>query len=218
VWFVVLAAAVVIWFVAIFRWAFFHARPPIALTSIVLALGALSMAADARRIWHWYRAPRSNITIHAIDRGTWWELRYDDGVTRFTTANELHFTSGAILILNNRDMLFDRSETLARTLHLTADRHFDRWFRNEASPARAGTWLFMNAGCAYCHVVRGVAEHPWQIAPDLTHFASRTTMRRGELAGWIVDSRGLKKDSQMPPNRLDPRDLLAMLDYLESLR
>jgi len=218
VWFVVLAAAVVIWFFAIFRWAFFHARPPVVATAIVIALGALSMTADARRMWLWHRAPRSNVTIQAIDRGGWWELRYDDGVTRFTTANELHVPAGAIVRVNDREMLFDRSETLARTLPVNADRHFDRWFRNEASSARAGTWLFNSAGCAYCHVIRGVAEHPWTIAPDLTHFASRTKMRRGELAGWIVDSRGLKKTSAMPPNRLDPKDLLAMLDYLESLR
>jgi len=225
VWFVALAAVVVVWFFAMFRWAFFRGKPPLIATALIIILGATSIAVDARGIWRWLRAPRSNVTIEAIDRGTWWELRYVQGATRFTTANELHVPAGAIVRLNDHEMLFDRSQTVARTLHVIADSQFARWFRNESAPAHKGTLLFTNAGCAYCHVIRGVAEHPWNIAPDLTHIASRTTiactnipMRRADLAGWIVDSRALKKSSLMPLNRLDPNDLMALLDYLESLR
>ena len=216
--FVALAAVVVVWFFAIFRWAFFHGKPPVILTALLIILGAISIAADVRGIWRWQRAPRSLVTITAIHQGDWWELHYSDGTTRFTTANALHVPADQIVRINGRDMLFDRSQTIARTLHVVADPNFERWFRNEASPARRDSFLFTNAGCAYCHVIRGVAEQPWNVAPDLTHFAARTTMNRAQLAGWIVDSRGLKKTSEMPPNRLDPQSLMAMLDYLESLR
>jgi hypothetical protein len=216
--FVVLAALVVVWFFAIFRWAFFHGRPPVVLTAVVILIGAISIAADVRGIWRWERAPRSRVSITAIDRGDWWQLQYDDGATRFTTANALHVPRDEIVRVNGREMLFDGPQTIERTLHVVADRDFARWFRNEASPARHDSLLFTNAGCAYCHAIRGVSDRPWLTAPDLTHFASRTTMNRAQLAGWIVDSRGLKKTSEMPSNRLEPQALMAMLDYLESLR
>jgi cytochrome c oxidase subunit II len=105
---------------------------------------------------------------------------------------------------------------------------FDRWASNETQPARtrhAPDSLFRNAGCAYCHVIRGIADEPWRAAPDLTHFASRSTIattnlpnRRGQLTGWIVHSRGLKAESEMPDNALAPDDLHAVVALLESLR
>lgn len=106
---------------------------------------------------------------------------------------------------------------------------FERWLHDEAMPARrshdGGAELFESAGCGYCHVIRGVAASPWQLAPDLTHFAARRTIaaaglpnRRGFLAGWIVHSRGLKRGSAMPDNRLDPHVLHGVIAYLESLR
>ncbi|HEV2721311.1 MAG TPA: c-type cytochrome [Thermoanaerobaculia bacterium] len=103
---------------------------------------------------------------------------------------------------------------------------FEAWLRNEALPARtADAALFTSAGCAYCHVIRGASMAATEVAPDLTHFASRRTIaatrfpnRRGFLAGWIVHSSALKGDSGMPDNRLDPTVLRGVLDYLESLR
>jgi len=105
---------------------------------------------------------------------------------------------------------------------------FEQWLRAEAEPARAdagGAALFESAGCGYCHVVRGAVASPSQVAPDLTHFASRRTIaattlpnRRGFLDGWVVHSSALKHGSAMPDNRLDPRVLRGILAYLESLR
>jgi cytochrome c oxidase subunit 2 len=106
---------------------------------------------------------------------------------------------------------------------------FDRWFAAEAQPARnhpdSQGSLFRNSGCAYCHVIRGLVNEPWMAAPDLTHFASRATIaasglpnRRGPLSGWVVHSRGLKPDSEMPDNALAPDDLRAVVALLESLR
>ena len=105
---------------------------------------------------------------------------------------------------------------------------FERWLRNEAQPARpsGGAALFVSAGCGFCHEIRGVvrAEAP-ESAPDLTHFAARRTIaatglpnRRGFIDGWIVHSRGLKRGSAMPDNRLDPPVLRGVIAYLESLR
>lgn len=104
---------------------------------------------------------------------------------------------------------------------------FEAWLRNESAPARSPSEaaLFESAGCAYCHAVRGVADSPWKVAPDLTHFAARRTIdatalpnERGFLSGWIVHSAALEHGSLMPQNRLDPRVLHRLVDYLESLR
>jgi len=104
---------------------------------------------------------------------------------------------------------------------------FERWFKNESRPAAPSVLaeLFMSSGCSYCHVIRGVNEKPWKLAPDLTHFAGRRTIaasavpnQRGFLAGWIVESRSLKCTSKMPPNPLQPAVLQQLLHYLESLR
>ncbi|HKS24102.1 MAG TPA: c-type cytochrome, partial [Thermoanaerobaculia bacterium] len=105
---------------------------------------------------------------------------------------------------------------------------FEEWLRNEAQPARgstSGAELFASAGCSYCHVVRGEVEDASQLAPDLTHFASRRTIaatnlpnRRGFLDGWVVHSAALKRGSGMPDNRLDPAVLRGVVRYLESLR
>jgi cytochrome c oxidase subunit II len=104
---------------------------------------------------------------------------------------------------------------------------FDRWFLNESKPAMPSALapLFTSCGCAYCHVIRGVTEKPWKRAPDLTHFAVRRTIaatmmpnKLGFLAGWVVDSSGLKSGSEMPRNRLEPVVLHQLLHYLESLQ
>ena len=106
---------------------------------------------------------------------------------------------------------------------------FDRWFSNEAQPARiarAGDGvLFRNAGCAYCHVIRGVVDEPSLLAPDLTHFAMRTTIaasnlpnHRGPLTAWIVNPKSLKRGAEMPDNPLAADDLRTIVTLLESLR
>lgn len=115
-----------------------------------------------------------------------------------------------------------------RHLQVIADRDFDRWFASQLQPARSdpsAEFLFESAGCAYCHVIRGVNEKPWKLAPELTHFGSRRTIaaidlpnRRGYLAGWIVHSHALKRGSEMPENSVHADVLNGLLNYLESLR
>lgn len=105
---------------------------------------------------------------------------------------------------------------------------FESWFRQQmqpAPPSAEGAALFTSAGCVYCHVIRGVVASATQIAPDLTHFASRKTIAgtpyattKGTLTGWIANSRGLKPTSSMPPNAIAPPVLHRLVDYVRSLR
>ena len=61
--------------------------------------------------------------------------------------------------------------------------------------------------------------------PDLTHFASRGTLAAGTLvndrdalARWLTDPGALKPAAMMPPTRLAPSDLHALVAYLETLQ
>jgi cytochrome c oxidase subunit 2 len=75
-----------------------------------------------------------------------------------------------------------------------------------------------------CHSIEGT-EAGSHVGPDLTHLASRSTIAagtlpntRGALAGWIVDAQGIKPGVRMPPNTIAPKDLDALLTYLQSLK
>ncbi len=87
-----------------------------------------------------------------------------------------------------------------------------------------GQRVFLEAGCASCHAVRGTAAVAG-VGPDLTHLMSRQTIaagiaenRRGELERLIVDPWGVKPGNPMPPTPLDDDELTALLDYLETLQ
>jgi cytochrome c oxidase subunit 2 len=89
--------------------------------------------------------------------------------------------------------------------------------------AQRGQDVFVKGPCALCHSIRGTGA-AGQVAPDLTHFASRATIAAGtlpntpgHLAGWIIDSQHVKPGNAMPPNSLSPEDLQAMLAYLGGL-
>ena len=109
---------------------------------------------------------------------------------------------------------------------------FDRWLEGMRQPGgephseaeQRGRDLFMSARCAGCHTVRGTDAHG-QIAPDLTHFASRRTLGAGtlpntpeHLAAWVRDPQASKPGNQMPPNPLMSADIDALVAYLGALR
>jgi cytochrome c oxidase subunit 2 len=109
---------------------------------------------------------------------------------------------------------------------------FDRWLDGLRQPARApeddsprrGQDVFMTARCAGCHTVRGTEAHG-QVAPDLTHIASRQTLGAGtlpntaeHLRAWIRDPQASKPGNQMPPNPLAPAQIDDLLAYLDTLR
>jgi cytochrome c oxidase subunit II len=110
---------------------------------------------------------------------------------------------------------------------------FARWLAREAGNApaatdpflRRGHEVFMAAGCADCHTVRGTAAHGAQ-GPDLTHVGSRRMLAAGLLANhmgtmtaWIVSPQDLKPGSSMPDERAQSgSDLRAVAAWLESLK
>jgi cytochrome c oxidase subunit 2 len=113
-----------------------------------------------------------------------------------------------------------------------SDDDFARWLEAMRQPGpdpresapRKGHDVFMQARCAGCHTIRGT-EAAGQIAPDLTHIATRSTLGAGtlpntpgNLAAWIRDPQRLKPGSQMPPNPLADDDLQSLVAYLETLR
>jgi cytochrome c oxidase subunit 2 len=109
---------------------------------------------------------------------------------------------------------------------------FEAWARQMRKPAAAptdsvakrGSEIFMTGTCAMCHAIDGTAAGS-NAGPDLTHLASRRTIAagtlpntRGSLAGWIVDPQTIKPGANMPPNMLEPKELDALLAYLQGLR
>lgn len=109
---------------------------------------------------------------------------------------------------------------------------FDAWVERQQADAAEpqseeeleGQRVFMEAGCAACHTVRGT-EAIAGVGPDLTHLASRGSLAAGirpntrdDLEELIVDPWGVKSGNPMPPTALEPDELDALLDYLEVLR
>jgi cytochrome c oxidase subunit 2 len=94
-----------------------------------------------------------------------------------------------------------------------------------STPEQArGRGIVEGGPCALCHTVRGT-QAAARTAPDLTHFASRSTIAaatapntRGYLAGWIANPQHLKPGNRMPATGLDAADLQAVLAYLETLK
>lgn len=112
------------------------------------------------------------------------------------------------------------------------DEAFEAWLDGMRLPARdppadvgrAGRDIFMQARCPGCHAVRG-SDAAGQVAPDLTHVASRRTLGAGTLSNtaehlaiWIRDPQASKPGNQMPPNPLPADDIQALVAYLETLR
>ncbi len=108
---------------------------------------------------------------------------------------------------------------------------FDDWIAEQQQPAEVhtdgplleGQEAFLGSSCVYCHRVDGTNASS-EFGPDLTHLMSRESLgagtrplNRGELAGWLLDPQLHKPGNRMPPTRLAPDQLLAILDYLETL-
>jgi cytochrome c oxidase subunit 2 len=121
---------------------------------------------------------------------------------------------------------------MALTVTALAPQRYAQWEAQQRRPAAApaepqaerGLALFLDAGCARCHTVRGTGAEG-ALGPDLTHLASRATLgagtvanERATLAAWIVQPQALKPGSTMPASRLPPEDVRALVAYLEGLR
>ena len=103
---------------------------------------------------------------------------------------------------------------------------FSAWLDRQRQPAqppstdteRRGRDVFVNGTCATCHTITGTRAHG-QLAPDLTHIASRARLASatipnlpGHLAEWIRNPQSFKPGSEMPPQMLAADDLEALGD------
>lgn len=110
---------------------------------------------------------------------------------------------------------------------------FDAWVRQQAqdyarsveAAAQAGEQLFGTAGCAGCHVIRGMAAATGQTGPDLTHVSSRPYIAGGILgntplnqARWLENPPGLKPGSLMPNLKLPQADIDSLVAFLQTLK
>jgi cytochrome c oxidase subunit 2 len=109
---------------------------------------------------------------------------------------------------------------------------FLRWYAAQLKPAPppaaplqlAGFHYLTTRECSSCHNIGGTPASG-QIAPDLTHFASRKTIAAGTLpmskdniAAWVADPQAHKPGNQMPKIGLSPDQLRAVTAYLETLK
>jgi cytochrome c oxidase subunit 2 len=109
---------------------------------------------------------------------------------------------------------------------------YNAWAEHQLQPAQnpqdviaqRGKEVFLAASCIMCHAISGTGAGG-SVAPDLTHFASRSTIAAGtmsrtdaNLALWIKDPQNVKPGTKMPPNNLRPDDMRALVAYLQSLK
>lgn len=109
---------------------------------------------------------------------------------------------------------------------------FEAWREAALQPApppatplqQAGYNYVMNRECSACHAIAGTPASG-QVAPDLTHVASRRSiaagtfpMTRGHLYAWVADPQGAKPGNNMPYVGLQPNELHAVVAYLETLK
>jgi cytochrome c oxidase subunit II len=109
---------------------------------------------------------------------------------------------------------------------------FEAWKQRQLQPAiepstpttRVGRMVFEKYACVYCHNISGTIA-AGQVAPDLTHLASRFTIAagtlpntKGNLGGWIVDPQNIKPGNHMATINIKSEELEPLLEYLESLQ
>ncbi len=109
---------------------------------------------------------------------------------------------------------------------------FERWRQQQLASAPApsdpkaqqGLGVFMGSACNMCHAITGTPAFA-QIAPDLTHVASRRMLAAGTLANtpenmrrWLRNPHDPKPGNHMPAVQLDAEQMDALVAYLGTLR
>jgi cytochrome c oxidase subunit 2 len=109
---------------------------------------------------------------------------------------------------------------------------FVKWWDHQLQPAfspkdpltLAGYTYVTQGPCSACHAIGGTPASG-TVGPDLTHFASRRSiaagtlpMSKGNIYGWVEDPQSVKPGNRMPTIGLEPKDLHAVVAYLESLK
>lgn len=109
---------------------------------------------------------------------------------------------------------------------------FRSWLTGQKKPAPPaatplaviGKRVFMNSQCESCHTIAGTSARG-AVGPNLTHFASRTTLASDtlantpkNLAAWISNPQAIKPGVVMPDLGLSRAKVHEVVAYLESLR
>ena len=112
-----------------------------------------------------------------------------------------------------------------------SEHDYQKWLRGQERPAatptgteaRVGATTFASQSCAGCHEIRGTSATGHR-GPDLTHFASRSTIGAltipndtEHLSRWVIDAPSLKPGILMPPVPLSPSQKRAIVAYLREL-
>jgi cytochrome c oxidase subunit 2 len=121
---------------------------------------------------------------------------------------------------------------MALDITVESKEDFERWVHAQQRPAFAPMTPLEAAGyrfvttrqCGACHNITGTPASG-QVAPDLTHFASRRSiaagtlpMSTGNLYGWIADPQSQKPGNKMPTIGLSPDELHGVVAYLGRLK
>ncbi|MGI9146265.1 MAG: c-type cytochrome [Chloroflexota bacterium] len=109
---------------------------------------------------------------------------------------------------------------------------FQSWFTIQQQPAvqptapdaAEGAQLFQTRGCAGCHTINDTPAQA-KVGPNLTHFATRTTLAGSVLDRtpanvrlWLKDPPAVKPGSIMPNLGLNDHELDVLVAYLQSMQ
>lgn len=108
---------------------------------------------------------------------------------------------------------------------------FDAWTQAQLQPAAApegeaakGLALFQQLSCTSCHAIKGTPAGA-QVAPDLTHIASRRQIGAGiidntpeNLHRWLADPQKVKPGVLMPNFNLTDEQVKELVAYFETLK
>ncbi len=108
---------------------------------------------------------------------------------------------------------------------------FDAWTKAQLQPAAAptgeaakGLAVFQQLSCASCHGIKGTPDNA-QVAPDLTHIASRQEIGAcilnntpENLRRWITNPQKVKPGVLMPNFNLTDEQVNELVAYFETLK
>lgn len=91
--------------------------------------------------------------------------------------------------------------------------------------AKEGQQILLSRPCGFCHTIRGTVAGG-RVGPDLTHFASRSTLAAGTLSNsdgnleaWITHAQSIKPGAKMPNlTQFDGEQLRSITAYLDQLK
>jgi cytochrome c oxidase subunit 2 len=149
-------------------------------------------------------------------------------------SNDISITPQKIGVYRGQCAEFCGTQHAHMALIVSVDRSADfrRWWQRQLQPAQLPAGQLSMAGyhyvtqrqCGRCHTIAGTSAQG-SVGPDLTHVASRRgiaagtlPMSEGNLYGWIANPQAIKPGNSMPVSRLEPRELHAVVAYLETLK